>query len=77
MFPIQVRRLEGDIPTVQRTCHTAAEGECVDLKKYELSPGNYVSQYCCSGQLCNSAGATTFNLFVIALAAMVGSLVKF
>jgi hypothetical protein len=66
------RRLEGDIPVIMRTCHTALEGDCVELNGFEISPGNSVYQHCCSGNLCNSAAAVTFNIFV-AVAALWGA----
>jgi len=67
------RVLEGDIPTVMRTCQTTQEGECVELNKFKVSQGNYVTQKCCSGNLCNGAGALAFNLLV-AIAALGGAL---
>ncbi|XP_038055634.1 uncharacterized protein LOC119727694 [Patiria miniata] len=67
------RVLEGDIPATMRTCHTALEGECVELNRFEISAGNYISQHCCSGNLCNSAGALAFNLLV-AVVAVCGAL---
>lgn len=71
------RVLTGDIPTTMRTCHTSLEGDCTNLNGYEISPGNTISQACCSGNLCNGAGAVTINLFAALVALCMAAIFKF
>ncbi|XP_033632173.1 uncharacterized protein LOC117293828 isoform X1 [Asterias rubens] len=64
--------IEGDVPTISRNCHTLQEGDCVELDRFKLSYGGFLSQHCCRNNLCNSAGAMTFNLFILGAVVLVG-----
>ncbi|XP_022086290.1 uncharacterized protein LOC110976898 [Acanthaster planci] len=66
------QKLEGNIPSTTRSCYTASEGDCIQLNGVEISPGNHLYQYCCTGNLCNSAASLTFNF--VAVASLCGAL---
>ena len=72
LFHFQKHTIEGDVPTISRNCHTLQEGDCVELDRFKLSYGGFLSQHCCRNNLCNSAGAMTFNLFILGAVVLVG-----